>query len=362
MNECAELRDIWNGLASNCPSYFPWLTFEWFDLCINHFYHSTAVLVLLISREDNLVAIAPLFTTTKKHNSGVTLKTIEFIGSVHSPIKSFIIPDTNDDERHNILSFILHFFTRIYKNWDMIRLNAIPEENDVARILQQLLYTAGLKYTQYTSELNLYSDSLPCHFTHFLATLPKNLKRNIIRYRTRLDKLGNSRFQMKTDNDSIDSYFDLYDELRRKSWKAPEKDRTFNREFFKIAADNGWLRLALLFLDDNLIAAGKYIVHNRIGYGVDSVYDSAYAKYSPGTLLTSEIFKYLIDTDNVFEIDLGPGDHPYKREWTRNVRKRKALTIFNNSPKGQALAFLATFIKPILKKWRFPVSAREGSH
>jgi CelD/BcsL family acetyltransferase involved in cellulose biosynthesis len=151
----------------------------------------------------------------------------------------------------------------------------------------------------------------------------------------------------------------LYSELRKKSWKAEEKDSSFLREVTKMTAEKGWLRLAFLFFNGVPIACDKWIVWNKIGYAWDGLYDLDFSKYSPGKVLESEIIEYMIDQEKVFEIDFGEGDEAYKKRWTPRRRERKGITVFNNNIKGQILAFLITKILPLFKKQSHLISLKK---
>jgi CelD/BcsL family acetyltransferase involved in cellulose biosynthesis len=151
---------------------------------------------------------------------------------------------------------------------------------------------------------------------------------------------------------------DEYDKVRAKSWKAQEKDKTFIREFTKLTAERGWMRLAFLWYNDVPIACQKWIVCDQRAYIWDVLHDEDYGKHSPGKILSTDVSEYVFDHDKVIEIDFMTGDEPYKKDWTPKRRERKGIMIFNNNSRGQFLSFVITRMLPIIEKNRYLLSAK----
>ena len=59
---------------------------------------------------------------------------------------------------------------------------------------------------------------------------------------------------------------------------------------------------------------------------------------------------YVIDSDNVTELDYLIGDEQYKKDWTPKRRERYGLLVFNKNFKGHFLAFLVKDILPFFAK------------
>ncbi|WP_304511757.1 GNAT family N-acetyltransferase [Desulfobacula sp.] len=358
LGEFGELKNTWNSLTENYESYLPWLNFDWFELCLKYFLNDNKLFILLLYKADSVVAIAP-FVIKKEVLKGVfkTIK-IELIGNVYSPIRNFIFGDSSDEDKIVFISKIICYFCDVYKDWDIIEFDKIPEENNVFDMFTHVVYRSALKHRTCFCSGNWYLDGITYTFDKYFENLPRKLQKDIQYCRRRLVKMGDLRFQMKLDDNSLDHYLDIYDEVRKKSWKAPEKDKVFIREFTKIAAEKGFLRLAFLFYENDPIASQKWIVCHKNAYILDVLHDENYRKYSPGKILSSEISKYVIDYDKVNEIDFMGGDDPYKKDWTPNRRERKGITVFNNTIRGQSLAFLMTKVLPVIEKNQYLLSAK----
>lgn len=356
--EFEKLKDKWNSLAGDYGSYTPWLRWDWFNLCTKHFLKDNKFLILVAYKADTIVAIAPFVVKNEKFRGIIQTKKIELFGNAHSPIRNFILGDLSKEDKTSIIIAIFRFLRNEYRKWDIAELDRIPEEKNAFGIFEHVLSDVRLKFRPYFSAANWYLDGIDYSFSQYFENLPKKIQKDVQYCQRRLEKMGNLQFQMKLDADCLDHYLDLYNEVRQRSWKAPEKDSPFLREFTKLAATRGWIRLGFLLFDDVPISCQKWIVCNKIAYIWDVLYDENYAKYSPGKILSCEISKHIFDHDNVIEIDFMTGDEPYKKDWAPKRRERRGLTIFNSSFKGQFLAYLMTRALPVLERNQYLLSAK----
>jgi len=344
------LRDTWNSLAKSSESYTPWLSYDWFNLCLKYFLGANKLLLLVLHKEDKIRAIAPFVVKNETYKGIIQAKKIEFLGNLHSPIRNFLLGDSSKEGKASIIRNIFHYIRDEYREWDILELDRIPEEDGVYGIFNDIISQLGLNFRIYFSAGDWYLDEINYSFSQYFENLPKKIQKDVQYCRRRLGKMGNLRFQIESDSNSLDHYLDLYDKVREKSWKAPEKDKAFIREFTKLVAEHGWLRLAFLQYNDIPIACQKWIVCNQIAYIWDVVHDEEYGKHSPGKILSADVSQYVFDHDRVTEVDFMTGDEAYKKDWTPKRRERKGITIFNNSVRGKGLAFLMTRLLPAVEK------------
>jgi CelD/BcsL family acetyltransferase involved in cellulose biosynthesis len=350
LNEFGKLKDIWNSLAESCESYTPWLSFDWFNLCLKYFLGTSRLLVILLYEEDRIVAIAPFVVKNEKFKGTVQTRKIELLGNVHSPIRNVLVGNSNKERKTSIILNIFRYLCDQYKEWDIIELDRIPEENSFFGVFNDVLSNIGLNFRTSFSAGNWYLDGIDYSFSQYFENLPKKIQKDVQYCRRRLGKMGNLEFQIELDNGSLDHYLDLYDKVRAKSWKAPEKDKTFIREFTKLTAERGWMRFAFLRYNDVPIACQKWIICEQKAYIWDVLHDEDYGKHSPGKILSTDVSQYVFDRDKVIEIDFLTGDEPYKKDWTPKRRERKGITIFNKTLRGQFLSFLMTKFLPVMEK------------
>jgi len=131
-------------------------------------------------------------------------------------------------------------------------------------------------------------------------------------------------------------YFSIYNN----SWKNIEPYPTFIKSFIYSAADNGWLRLGIMYIDDAPAAAQIWFVQNGSAYIYKLAYDDGYAEWSPGTQLSFHMLKYVTSNDCVTTIDYLTGDDTYKSDWMDYSRPLYKVTVINViNPRGLIYLF-----------------------
>jgi hypothetical protein len=351
------LKTEWDRLAAVQISYRPFLCFDWFKIWFEHFLRSDNLLILLLYKNEQLVTIAP-FIIREEKSKGVKTKRIELAGNVYSPIRYFILSPYNDAPA--CISTILEFFKVKYNEWDIIDFSSIPEEHAAFDMLLHEIAKTGLHYSDYFCFWNMYLDEIDYSGEEYLRRRPGNISKNVPYRMRRLQRLGELEIKLITDSDDIDHYMDIYYELYSRSWQKEEHvGPTFHRSFVKMAAENCWLRLGYLFFKEVPIASQLWISADRYAYIVKLFYDEQYQQYAPGKILSAEMAKWIIDTDNVRVIDYLHGDESYKKDWTPLRRGRKGITVYNSNSKGQYMALLNKKILPVLNKYPLLKEAKE---
>ena len=106
-----------------------------------------------------------------------------------------------------------------------------------------------------------------------------------------------------------------YEAVYRASWKPEEGSFPFLKALARQECDAGALRLGLAYKDGRPVAAQLWLVEN----GTAMIHKLAYAEdakgLSPGTVLSMEMFRHVLDRDRVDRIDYGFGDEGYKADW-----------------------------------------------
>jgi CelD/BcsL family acetyltransferase involved in cellulose biosynthesis len=345
-----KLEAEWNILIENYKHHVPFLCYDWFKIWLKHFLNGNKLFILLAYKGDHLSAIAPFIIKNEKFRGIINAKKIELIGNVYSPVRNFIFLDSNNGTRKAILINIFDYLKSQFKDWDIIELEPIPEEDPTFTIIDLVVSEAGLKKRQYSCFGDWYLDEINYSGDEYIKRRPKNTRLELKRRKKRLEEIGKLGFHIGEDKDKLDYYINIYHEVRNKSWKHPEADNLFQRDFRQLAVEKRWLRFGFLFLNDSPIAAQLRIVSKGVAYFIDTVHDPNYNQFAPGTILRAEFTKYLIDVDKVEEIDNLRGDEPYKKEWTPKRRERKGILIFNDTANGRFLGFLMIRLLPIIEK------------
>jgi CelD/BcsL family acetyltransferase involved in cellulose biosynthesis len=110
----------------------------------------------------------------------------------------------------------------------------------------------------------------------------------------------------------------------------------FHREFARLAAELGWLRLSVLRLDGTSVAALYGFRYGSTYYFYQSGFDPDYAKHSVGVALMGWTIKAAIE-EGAVEYDFLHGDEEYKFHWASGVRSLNRLEL--HPPGTGALIF-----------------------
>lgn len=148
-----------------------------------------------------------------------------------------------------------------------------------------------------------------------------------------------ARLEIVTDSAGVEAAMDAYEQVYARSWKEPENYPGFVRDWARICARNGWLRLGLAWVGEVPVAAQFWFtLHGRANI-FKLAYDERHSRLSAGTVLTAHMFRHALDEDRVAEIDYLTGDDPYKRDWMNERRERIGLVACNpRSLRGLVLA------------------------
>ena len=121
------------------------------------------------------------------------------------------------------------------------------------------------------------------------------------------------------------------------SWKEPEPYPNFIPSLIAAGFDAGAVRIGVLMVDDEPVAAQLWIVWNRRATIFKLSYAEQFARFSPGSILTRHMMRDAFNRGGLDEIDFGCGDDPYKQEWLPERRQRWMLTAYDPlSPAGAA--------------------------
>jgi hypothetical protein len=162
------------------------------------------------------------------------------------------------------------------------------------------------------------------------AARPSALRNSVERGRRRLGRAGAWELRIHTrQGPDLAAGVDDFTAVYARSWKQPEPCPSFMPALMRAAAAQGWLRLAVLRLQGEPIAAQVWLVCG----GKASIYKLAYVegfeRFSPGSVLTTALMAHVIDVDGVDEVDYLSGDDAYKRDWMEARRERVGLVAFD---------------------------------
>lgn len=195
------------------------------------------------------------------------------------------------------------------------------------------LKTAFARQAWYVREYYCFGNwYLPCEgmkFDSYMQSRDSRLRNTWTRKAKKFYADPANRLEIITAPADVDRGMDAYEQVYQKSWKNAEPYPGFIRQWVRICAEQGWLRLGLATVGDVPVAAQLWFTLNQRAYIFKLAYDEDYAQISAGTILTAEMFKMALDVDAVVEIDYLTGDDAYKKSWMSHRRERVGIIACN---------------------------------
>ena len=258
--------------------------------------------------------------------------------------------DPGEPDAQGVLEAMASAIARDEIRWDTVDLRPLATDAPVFPALVDALRKAGLAVQTYFCFGNWYLKVGARSYAEYFEALPSQLKNTVTRKRKQLDKLK-SRIAVYRDASDLEEGLRAYEKIYASSWKVPEPYPGFIPGLCRTCAALGWLRLGVVYVDEEPVAAQIWIVAAGIAAIYKLAYDERHAKLSAGSILTAHLMQQAIDLDGVHEVDYLTGDDSYKKDWMSDRRERWGVIAFNlRTPRGILAA-----------AWNFGASAAKGA-
>ena len=215
---------------------------------------------------------------------------------------------------------------------DVVDLQPLDEEGAFSAAMTEALRAEGYFVDSYFCFGNWH---LPCaglRFEPYYAALPSRVRNTVQRNRKKLDKQGPWSIEVHSEpGPAMEAAIDQFIHVYNRSWKVPEPYPEFVPGLCRTAAREGWLRLGVLLVGEAPAAAQLWLVRDRKALIYKLAYDEAYSQYSPGSVLSCELFRRMLDDEQVVDVDYLTGDDRYKQDWMRERRERHGIVAFRRA-------------------------------
>ena len=221
------------------------------------------------------------------------------------------------------------------ERWDCVHLKALDPASPGFACLEQSLRARGLIVQPYLGFGNWFEPTAGMSFQEYLARRPAALVNTYRRKEKKLGKRDGVRFCLYRDPEEADEAISAYERVYANSWKTPEPYPRFMPALIRTAARMGALRLGVVWIGDEPVAAQTWITWQGRSTIFKLAHDQRFDALSVGSVLTMWMMRHALDVDHVSEVDFGVGDDPYKRTWLAQRRERWGLLALNpRTPKG----------------------------
>lgn len=243
---------------------------------------------------------------------------------------------SNSDSLGKLIEFIAHDTPRL----ETVELRYLTGGDQVKNLWRRHFKKQHFSPEIYFQYENWYLRVDGQNFDKYYANRPSRLRNTIKRKEKKLVKQHKVDVVIYQDaGDDLTGAIDDYVSIYNQSWKSAEPHPAFIPAFLEQTARLGVLRLGILYIDGRAAATQIWITTVEKSTIYKLAYLSEYASYSPGSILSRDMFRHAIDVDKVCEVDYGVGSEKYKVEWMSDVREIWGIKAANlRTPRGVAVA------------------------
>jgi hypothetical protein len=217
----------------------------------------------------------------------------------------------------------------IKPRWDVLDIRPVdltlPAVGGFCTALDEL----GLRTQTYFCFGNWYLEVGARSYAEYFRDLPSVIRKNVPYYERRIGKIARTKINLYAKVQDLEIAIRDYELVYNASWRDSEPYPSFVRGLITLAAEQGWLRLGLFYIDDEPAAAQLWIVQGNVASIYKVCYAEKFAKSSVGSVLTAHMLKHAIDVDRVEAVDYLSGDDAYKANWMSHRRERWGIMAFN---------------------------------
>lgn len=320
---------------------------EWFGHLMRHFFaedHEFRLYGVEEADSGRPLLLAPLRYTS----SDYAVKWGHVIGSISNPenyTTTALIFDPTVEHPARVLEALFRHF-RVGapdgqpRRFDAIRIWPVELDSPLGDTIHHALQGAGFIFQPYANSFNRFEDTADLSYETYFAQRSANMRYNVRRRQRALEKRGGLELLLVTSPADLEKALPDYVHVARHSWKSPASMfAPETLQLMRLTASKGCMRLGLLRLDGEAVAAQFWIVSGGIAHCARLAYHEAYKKMAAGVVLTNFMIAHVLDQDQVNKLDYGYGRDEYKRGWMKDARDYYGFMAFNPStPLGRLFA------------------------
>ncbi len=334
-----QLPDSVNKLFVTAEKESPFFSRPWFESLVEYgLDEGQSYLLAGVLDQDTLVAMLPLMQCGIGHYRSLR--------HLYTSLYTLLLAET---ARQEILACLVQGLERlpIYH----LQLDPIAADERNLQRLQSAMESSEFTSHRYFSFHNWIHRLQGESFTDYMGTRPARVRNTIARKKRKLEREHSYHIRLYTDQNLQQAIAD-YNAVYAASWKANELHEGFIDGLANNLSQAGWLRLAILYVEYQPVAAQFWIVANGKASIFKLNYNKAWKQYSPGSILMSFLMQHVIDNDKVDEIDFLTGNDAYKQDWMSERRERWRLNCINKTNPKRKRYRLTDRLDGLLKSFR----------
>lgn len=314
------------------------LDYDWFHAFSEHICHALGKpRWISLTKNGETQAVLPMVERKLKSS-----RVLHSMSNYYSPYFELL---SSQASQKNNLETIAELGQNFFQQFDIVEFQPVCES-----LKNNLISVFGGK--KWSPDAHTYTSNWrECGITDFASyweRRPSQLKATIIRKKKKLSLL-NHEFKIFT-SDLSDKALADYHYVYFKSWKKNEPFPAFIDALAKNASAKGALRLGILYIESQPVAAQIWLINKGTAFIVKLAYHPDYHELSVGSLLSARLFEHSICHDRVTTIDYLTGNDHYKSDWVGEHRELYGIQLSNrNSYRGQ-VSLLKNFAGKMLNR------------
>lgn len=303
-------------------------SFAWYKNFASHAVDpsdSVRMYTVLAPTGRSAIGILPMVETAP--NPAKRGRHLRALSNFYTPLTGLVVGGGQD--AHLCARAIAATLVKDRPRWSSIDIHPVDPLSSQYEALVDALKSEGYIVHKYFCFGNWYLLVDGRSFAQYFSTLPSRLRNTIERKEGRLRASGLIRVDIIRSTVDLEPAIDAYERVYLESWKVPEPYPDFMRGFIKTIAEQGWLRLGLLYIGGEPAAAQVWIVQSQVAAIYKLAYSNRFARHSPGSILSAHLMKHVIDRDKVQSVDYLVGDDHYKKDWMTHRRERWGIVAYS---------------------------------
>jgi hypothetical protein len=262
-------------LSVAADSYF--FSRVWFETLSEQVFPAGQQLILAgVLDAERLVALMPL-----AFDSGGYLNALTH--NYSSLYTLLVLPGQPERVFDCLVSGLANFKQNGLKATGM-RVAPYAEDDQSMGLLMAALQRAGIESHPYFRFYNWIYRVQDCTFEQYMMARPARVRNTIARKRRKLAREQEYHLSLYSEQ-NVEQGLAAYHRVYTASWKVEEQFNAYVDAMVKNLALQGWLRLGVLFINEQPAAAQIWFVCHRKASIFKLAYDEQWKHYSPGSIL-----------------------------------------------------------------------------
>jgi CelD/BcsL family acetyltransferase involved in cellulose biosynthesis len=240
--------------------------------------------------------------------------------------------------------------------WDVLDLPRLNAGSSTTGRFVGLAEEQGVRYNLWQRAPRSPWIDIQSTWIDYLNLRSSGFRKELRRKMRRLAATGKVDLETVTGCDALDQGLVDGLHIEAEGWKGSNKTAILSRpavtgfysELAEVMAAREQLRLHFLTLDGVRIAFDYSIFANRCLYSLKAGHSSAYARYSPGTLMLGLILKRAHE-EGLAGLDLMGESDEFKMRWTDATRTHQWLHCYSDSWRGRLLHGIKCRLLPAVR-------------